>query len=164
MKRSHLLMILVFFAGLGAGYLARTIGIGAAHTAETPAVDVAAIEKLHKEDIAVTLAQDPKGLLDIWTEDAVRFNPGSLPTVGKQAIGAENQKVRDEYPRFKVLRYVPSYKSIQIENGFACEAFDREIEFQISPDIPATSWRAKGFQVLKQQSDGSWKFAILIAN
>ncbi len=33
---------------------------------------MAGIEKLHQKDIEVTLSQDPKGLLDIWTEDAVR--------------------------------------------------------------------------------------------
>jgi ketosteroid isomerase-like protein len=164
MRRSYLIMILVFVAGLGVGYFVRTISIGSIHSMETHAVDLAAIEKLHKEDIEVTLAQDPKGLLDIWTEDGVRFNPGSLPAVGKQAIEDENQKVRVEYPGFKVLRYVPKYKNIQIENGLACESFERDIEFKLSPDIPATSWRAKGLQVLKQQSDGSWKFAVLIAN
>jgi hypothetical protein len=43
------------------------------------AADVAAIEKLHQEDIEATLTQDPKGLIDIWAEDAVRFNPGGAP-------------------------------------------------------------------------------------
>jgi hypothetical protein len=31
--------------------------------------DLAAIEKLHQEDIEATLSQDAKGLIDIWTED-----------------------------------------------------------------------------------------------
>jgi hypothetical protein len=34
------------------------------------------IEKLHQQDVAATLSGDPKALADLWTDDAVRLEPG----------------------------------------------------------------------------------------
>ena len=76
-----------------------------ARRSEATAADLAAIEKLHQIDIEFTRSQDYKRLMDIWSEDAVRFMPGSPPDVGKQAILADNEKFAAEYPSFKVLRY-----------------------------------------------------------
>jgi hypothetical protein len=41
----------------------------------------------------------------------VRFTPGNPLAVGKQAIQVENQKVRAQYPGFKVLSYAAKYKN-----------------------------------------------------
>jgi len=162
MRRTSLVTILVFVAGLGIGYFARS----AMGTLErrTHATDLAAIERLHQKDIEVTLPQDPKGLIDIFTEDAVRFAPGKPPVVGKQAIQADNEKGRAEYPGFKVLSYAPKYRNIQIEDGLAFEWFETEAKFKLSPEAPPASWHGKGLRVMRRQSDGSWKFAVLILN
>ena len=164
MRRSSLFVTIAFLVGLGIGFFARRTGRETLLSRNTHAADLAAIDKLHQEDIRVTLLQDPKGLVDIWTEDAVRFIPGSPPDVGKQAIQAQNEKGRVEYPGFKVLSYVPKYKNIQIEDGLACEWGEHESQFKMSPEAPPTNWHGKGFHVLKRQSDGSWKFAVLILN
>ncbi len=162
MRHTSLVAILVFVAGLGIGYFARS----AKGTLERKrnAADLAAIEKLHQEDIGVTLSQDPKGLIDIWTEDAVRRGPGSVEDFGKQAIKARNEKVRAQYPGFKVLSYAPKYRNIQIEDGLACEWFEVEAKFKSSPEGPPDSLHDKGLRVMRRQSDGSWKFAMLILN
>jgi hypothetical protein len=59
MRRTSLITILVFVAGLGIGYFARgsvgTLQQRCAHKA-----DLAAIEKAYQEDIEATLTQDPK--------------------------------------------------------------------------------------------------------
>jgi uncharacterized protein (TIGR02246 family) len=154
--------ILVFVAGLGIGFSARS-AMGVIQR-RTHAADLAAIEKLHQEDIAATLTQDPKGLEDIWAEDAVRFNPGGSPTVGKQAIRAENDKVRAQYPSFKVLRYAAKYQNIQIADGLACEWGEHHAEYKASAEGPQASFDGKGLDVLSRQSDGSWKFEVLILN
>jgi hypothetical protein len=96
MRRTSVFVAIAFLAGLGIGYFVRGSVVGTPHKTDAHAADLAAIDKLHKEDIRVTLLQDPKGLLDIFTEDAVRFVPGSPPDVGKQAIQATNQKGRAE--------------------------------------------------------------------
>ena len=55
------------------------------------AADLAAIEKLHQQDIAATLSRDPVALTDQWTDDAVRMGPGRAE-VGKQAIRESNER------------------------------------------------------------------------
>jgi uncharacterized protein (TIGR02246 family) len=163
MRRTTLFVTVAFLAGLGIGYIVRA-AVGTLQQRHTHAADLAAIEKLHRADIEATLAQDPKGLIEIWTEDAVRFNPGNPPAVGKQAIQAENQKFHTQYPGLKVLSYAAKYKNIQIEDGLACEWGEHEAQFKLSPESPPASWNGKGFHVLRRQSDGSWRLAMLIVN
>ncbi len=151
----------MFVAGLGIGYFARS-PVSALQRRDTHAADLAAIEKLRQKDIEVTLSQDPQGLIDIWTEDAVRFISGKPPVVGKQAIGADNEKGRAANPGFKVLSYAPKFKNIQIEDGLACEWFESEAKFKLSPEASPESWHGKGLRVLRRQSDGSWKMALTI--
>jgi ketosteroid isomerase-like protein len=162
MSRNSLVTTIVFVAGLGIGFFARSAL--ATLDRRTHAADLAAIEKLHQKDIEVTLPQDPKGLLDIFTEDAVRLEPGKPPVVGKQAIQVDNEKGRAEYPGFKVLSYAPKYRNIQIEDGLAFEWFEADAKFKLSPEAPPASWHGKGLRVMRRQSDGSWKFAVLILN
>jgi ketosteroid isomerase-like protein len=164
MKRTSVFVAIGFLAGLGTGFFAHSAGLGRLLQKDPHAADLAAIEKFHQEDIQVTLSQDPKGLLDIWSEDAVRFMLGSPPDVGKQAILADNEKFAAEYPGFKVLSYVAKYKNIQIEDGLACEWGEHESQFKMSPEAPPVSWHGTGFHVLKRQSDGSWKFAVVVLN
>lgn len=164
MRRTSTLVTIAFLAGLGLGYFAHNAGVSRLLRRDTHAADLAAIEKLHREDIRVTLLQDPKGLLDIFTEDAVRILPGSPPDVGKQAIQATNQKGHAEYPGFKVLSYVPKYKNIQIEGGLACEWGEHNAQYRLSPEAPSVSLNLKAFDVLRRQNDGSWKFAVLIGD
>ena len=156
MRPTSLIAILLFVAGLGIGYFARG-AVGTLQQRYTHKADLAAIEKAHQKDIEVTLTQDPKGLIDLWAEEAVAFYPGSPPAVGKQAIGAENQKFHAQYPGLKVLSYTAKYKNIQVEDGLACEWFEKEGEYKLSPESPPASWHANGLDVLKRQSDGSWK-------
>ena len=143
MSRNSLVTTIVFVAGLGIGFFARS-AMGTHERKDTYMAELAAIEKLHQEDIEATLSQDPKGLIYIWTEDAVRFNQAGSPAVGRQAIQAENQKIHTQYPGFKVLSYVPKYKNIQIKDGLACECFEREGEYKLSPESPLANWHAKG--------------------
>lgn len=159
MSRTSLITILVFVAGLGIGYFARS----AADMLQqrTHAADLAAIEKANQEDIEATLAQDPKRLNDLWAEEAVAFNPGSPPTVGKHAIVANNEKFRAQNPGLKVLSYTSKIKNLQVEDGLASLWFEKKAQYELSPESSPVSWQAKGLLVLKRQSDGSWK-ALMI--
>ena len=103
-------------------------------------------------------------VLDIWTEDGVRLEPGRPPVVGKQAIQADNEKGRAQYPGFKVLSYAPEFKNIQIVDGWASEWGESEARVKMSPEGPPVSLHTKGLRVLRRQSDGSWKIALNIWN
>lgn len=92
----------------------------------------------------------------------MRFMPGGPPDVGKQAIGAGNEKFHTQHPGFKVLSYAAKYKNIQIDEGMACEWGEHEGQVKLSAEVPAVSWHGEGFHVLRRQRDGSWKLAVLI--
>ncbi len=161
MRRTSVFVTIAFLAGLGLGFFARSAGLGTLLRSDTRAADLAAIEKLHQEDIEVTLSQDPKGLIDVWTEDGVRLNPGSPPVVGKQAIQADNEKFRAAYPDFKVLKYAPDMKDVRIADGWAIEVGDSAATYRMSAKDNPVSVNDKGMRLLKRQSDGSWKFALV---
>ena len=57
----------------------------------THAQDMAAIEKLHRQDVAATLSRDTAALTALWTDDAVRLGPGAPADIGKEAIRATNE-------------------------------------------------------------------------
>ena len=82
--------------------------------------DLAAIEKLHQQDIAATLSRDPVALTDLWTDDAIRLGPGQPAEVGKQAIRESNERWSAR-PGLKVLTYVPETKDLTIWDGWAVE-------------------------------------------
>jgi len=159
-RRTSLVTILVFVAGLGIGYFTRNAA--GMLQRRTHAADLAAIEKAHQEDIEATLTQDPKKLMDEWAEDGVRFIPGSPPVVGKQAIAADNEKFHAQYPGLKVLSYTSKYKNLQVDDGLACEWFEKQAEYKLSPESPPVSWQANGLLVLKRQSDGAWKGEMIV--
>src|SRR5260370_579320 len=135
MRRTSLVTTIVFVAGLGIGYFART-PVSPLQRKNTHAADLAGIEKLRQKDIEVTLSQDPQGLIDIWTEDAVRFISGKPPVVGKQAIASDNEKGRAANPGFKVLSYAPEFKNIQIEDGLAGGCFKSKLKSNLPPEAP----------------------------
>jgi ketosteroid isomerase-like protein len=153
-------LVLIFLGGLAIGYVARP-SVDRFRQKDTHAADLAAIEKLHQEDIEVTLTQDPKELIDVWTEDGVRLNPGSPPVVGKQAIAVDNEKNRVQYPEFRVLKYAPDIKEVQIADGWAIEVGSVEATYRLSANDNPVSVHDKGMRLLKRQSDGSWKFALV---
>ena len=118
--------------------------------------DVAAIEKLHQQDIAATLSRDSVALTDLWTDDAVRLAPGQPAEVGKQAIRASNER-QTAQKGFKVLSYVPETKDLTILDGWAVEWREFTASYVESPGGEAKQIRGTVLMVLKKLPDGSWK-------
>jgi len=165
MKRTSLFVAIAFLVGLAVGFFARSDARRAFPQRDIHAADMAAIEKLHQEDIRVTLLQEHKGMLDLWTEDGVIFQLGQPTLLGKKAIQAQYDKVGAEYPGFKVLSYVPKFKEVHVFDGWAFEwGDDTEAKFKMSPDSPTVSVRSQGLRVLMRQGDGSWKIALTVGN
>jgi ketosteroid isomerase-like protein len=125
------------------------------------AADLAAIEKLHKADVAATLTQDPSALTLLWSDDAVNLGFPGPPVVGIKAMGDAYQKFRIDYPEFKVLKYEPDIRDVQIADGWAIEVGNFAGTYKISAKENSVSTEGKGMRVLKRQSDGSWKFALV---
>ena len=118
--------------------------------------DLAAIEKLHQQDIAATLSRDPVALTDLWTDDAVRLGPGQPADVGKQAIRESNARWSAR-PAFNVLTYVPETKDLTILDGWAVEWGYFTASFAESPGGEPRQIRGTSLMVLKKLPDGTWK-------
>lgn len=161
MGRTSPVTILVFVAGLGIGYFARSAGISRPHRTETRAADLTAIEKLHKADMEVTLTQDPSSMANLFSDDAVNLG-FPAPVVGKKAIQEAFAKFRTENPDLSVLKYLTDIKDIQFADGWAIEVGYTEATYKMSiKDNPVNFPRTRGMRVLKRQGDGSWKFALV---
>jgi ketosteroid isomerase-like protein len=118
--------------------------------------DLAAIEKLHQQDIAATLSRDPVALTDLWTDDAVRLGQGRSAEVGKQAIRESNERWSAR-PGVKVLTYVPETKDLTIWDGWAVEWGYFTGSYVESPGGEPKQIRGTRLMVLKKLPDGSWK-------
>ena len=119
--------------------------------------DLAAIEKLHQQDIAATLSRDPAALTDLWTDDAVRLGPGQRADVGKQAIRESNERWSAR-PGVKVLTYVPETKDLTILDGWAVEWGYFTGSHVESPGGEPKQIRGTRLMVLKKLPNGSWKY------
>ena len=158
--RRTVVTILVFVAGLGIGYVARSAGIGALQRRGTHAADLAAIEKLHRADMEVTLTQDPSSMANLFSDDAVNLIFPS-PVVGIKAMREAFEKFRIDYSDFKVLKYTADVRDVQIVDEWAIEVVYVESMYKLSAKDNPVSVQSKALRVLKRQSDGSWKFALV---
>lgn len=75
-----------------------SVGVQAAVKRHMQGADQAGIEELHRKDVVATLASDPKLLAELWTDDAVRLQPGGPAEVGLAVIRKNDQKQLVEHP------------------------------------------------------------------
>jgi uncharacterized protein (TIGR02246 family) len=126
--------------------------------------ELARIEKLHQQDIAATLSDDPTALAELWTDDAVRLEPGKQAEIGKPAIRAADERAKANNPQAKVVSYAPEIKDVRLEGDLAFEWGYFTGSYKETPDGEVKTFRGKLLRVLQKQSDGSWKFARVMWN
>ncbi|HEV1995403.1 MAG TPA: nuclear transport factor 2 family protein [Candidatus Acidoferrum sp.] len=160
MRRTSVFVTIAFLAGLGVGFFAGSAYPGMLQR-RTHGADLAAIEKLERADVEATLTQDPSLLINLWSDDGVKLDVPGPPVVGKKAIQELYQKARTVYPEFKVLKYAPDFKDVQIADGWALEWGYFEAMYKMSAKDNPVNVKGKGARVLKRQSDGSWKLAVV---
>jgi|SRR6476620_1811108 uncharacterized protein (TIGR02246 family) len=159
MTRVSLLVVAAFFAGLALGV--HSSGTSTAPQIDTRGTDLAAIEALHKADIDATRTQDLSALNSLWSEGAVKLDAPGSPVVGREALKEMYEKFRANYPDFKVVNYAPVIAEVQIADGWAIEVGTFNASYKMLPKEDPVSVSDKGARVLKRQSDGSWKFAVV---
>jgi ketosteroid isomerase-like protein len=161
MARTSGFVILALVAGLIIGFFARDLKPERRLRSDARTKDLAAIEKLHQADVEVTLPQDPDALTELFSDNAVNL-VFPTPAVGKKAIHEGFQKFRVENPDFRVLKYAADIKEVQVVDDWAIEVGYFEATYKLSAKgDPVHFPRAPGMRVLKRQSDGSWKFALV---
>jgi ketosteroid isomerase-like protein len=161
MRQTFLIIILVFVAGLGVGVFSRSARTATLDQKDARAADLAAIEKLHKADVDATMTQDLGALTTLWSEDAINLGFPGPPVVGIKAMREAYEKVKIAYPDFKVLKYAPEITDVQVVDGWAIEVGNFEATYKMSAKDDPVSVNDKGMRLLKRQSDGSWKFALV---
>jgi ketosteroid isomerase-like protein len=154
-------MVIVFLAVLIMGLVARGSRNIMSKPSDILAADQAGIEKLRKADIDATLTQDPSALTTLWSDDGVNLQSPAGPVVGLKALNELYAKFRTEHPEFKVLKYSPEFKDLQIVDGWAIESVDANGTFKMAAKEDPVTVQQKLLRVLKRQSDGSWKFALV---
>jgi uncharacterized protein (TIGR02246 family) len=153
-------VMVAFVAGLGIGFLGPRTERSSQRQAHV--ADLAAIEKLHQADIDATMTQDLNALTTLWSDDAVNLGFPGPPVVGIKAMKEAYEKFKADYPEFKVLRYVNAMKEVQMADGWAIEVSESEATYKMSArGDPVSVPRTQGMRLLKRQSDGSWKFALV---
>jgi ketosteroid isomerase-like protein len=121
------------------------------------AADLAAIEKVRRQDITATIARDPVALTELWTDDAIRLGVGAPADIGKAAIRASNER-QTANKNFKVLSYVPEVKDFAfLDGGWAVEWRTFTASYTESPGGEVKQIRGTVLGVLKKLPDGSWK-------
>ena len=75
---------------------------------------LAGIEKLHKLDERVTILNDPKANLEVFTDDAVLLGCGAPVDVGKQAIYATAVRSRADRPGYTITSYKPNVRDVRV--------------------------------------------------
>ena len=162
MRCTFAFVIVAFLAGLAVGLFARSARLGPLGRRDINAGDLAAIEKLHQADVEATLKQDSIYLDQLWSDDCVKLDVPGPPIVGIKAMKEMYAKFKTDYPDFRVLRYTNDMTDVQIADGWAIEVGYSEARYKMSAkDNPVSVPRAQGMRVLKRQSDGSWKFALV---
>ncbi len=126
--------------------------------------DMAAIERLHQQDVEATLSGKADDFAKLWSDDAVRMEPGGPAEVGKPAIYAGDKRAEQHYPGAKTLSYKPDIRDVQIVDGWAFEWGYFETSFKESAEAKPVNLRGKLLRILKRQPDGSWKFARVMWN
>jgi len=108
------------------------------------------------------MTQDLNALTTLWSDDAVNLGFPGPPVVGIKAMKEAYEKFKADYPEFKVLRYVNAMKEVQMADGWAIEVSESEATYKMSArGDPVSVPRTQGMRLLKRQSDGSWKFALV---
>jgi hypothetical protein len=158
---SVLCTLAAILAGVGIGLAARSGRTFASQPSDTHAADRAGVEKLRKADIDATLTQEPSALGALWSDDGVNLQTPGAPAVGIIALKEFYDKFRSGHPEFRVLKYSPDFKEIQFVEGWAIEVVDANATFKMSAKDDPITVQQKLVRVLKRQSDGSWKFALV---
>jgi ketosteroid isomerase-like protein len=155
-------MLIAFLSALGIGCLLVVGGHSAAtEPRDTHAADLAGIERLRRADIDATFTQDPAALNTLWCDEGVNLQVPGAPVVGTKALKEFYEKFRVEHPEFKVLKYSPDFRDLQVVDGWAIEVVDANAMFKMSTKDDPITVQQKLLRVLKRQSDGSWKFALV---
>ncbi len=133
------------------------------HPQARRAAELAAVRELHRREIAATQAFDIETLLSLLTDDVVSLPPHQTPVVGKPAVRAMLESMREHSRNIEVLGYEQNWQQVHLEGDYAFEwgAFVSTIRRNGQETVRQTF---NVLRVLRRQADGSWKIQRTIWN
>ncbi len=100
--------------------------------------------------------------MNLRSNDCVKVDLPGAPVAGKKAIRELCEENRAKNPDFHVLKYTTDITEVRVVDEWAIEVGQTEASFRMSANAaPVAFPNTKIMRVLKRQSDGSWKFALV---
>lgn len=131
-----------------------------ANTARIPA----AIEDLHKKDIAASKAGDIALLASLWTDDGIALLPNHEPVIGINAIRQWLNASRLDTTKVEIVEYTLDFQEVQVVEDTAFEWAQSQVTVRPNGSTAEVHNSRKLMRVLKRESDGTWKVARAIWN
>jgi uncharacterized protein (TIGR02246 family) len=119
--------------------------------------DLAAIEKLHRADMAAAKVHDIHTLITLWTDDGILFLPDREPLRGREIICRHMQEQLSESQKYEITEYVHHFEEVQVLGDWAFEWATFSGTCHLKSGGPDIHERARLFRILRRQGDGSWK-------
>jgi ketosteroid isomerase-like protein len=135
-----------------------------AHRQATEAEDREAIEQLHQDDIAGSLAFDVDKLTSTWDDEIVSLPPNSKPLVGKAANHDFLEAQRKAATNLEILGYEESWEEVRILGEYAYEYGSIRSRLRQANAKDETPQEFNVMRILKKQPSGAWKIYRTIWN
>ena len=136
---------------------------GMALSASHPSLkqDMIGIERLHAQDKEATLSDSADQLAKLWDKEAIRFPAGRPAEIGAAVIYADDKQWEMSSGRERSLCYDLEVQDIQIAGDWAFEWGYGS--YKIAKDNKVSIQYGKVMRVMRRQSDGTWRFARVMA-
>jgi len=125
--------------------------------------DVAAIRAMAERWIAAVEAGNVEGVLELYTDDAMRLPPDGPAYSGKEAFGEFFSGAFEQFS-FDVVWPIEGTEEIVVADGWAYHLSEYDMTLTPKDGGEAMEQKGKVLEIIQQQPDGSWKFAREIWN
>jgi hypothetical protein len=149
---NKLLVVTTLVAGTG-------MALSACHPSREQ--DMIGIERLHEQDKEATLSDSADQLARLWDKEAIRFPAERPAEIGATVIHAHDKQWEKSSGRERSLCYDLEIQDIQIAGNWAFEWGYGSYKTAKGNDISIQY--GKLMRVMKRQSDGTWRFARVMA-
>ena len=123
--------------------------------------DLIGIERLHEQDKEATLSDSADQLAKLWDKEAIRFPAERPAEIGGAVIYADDKQWEKSSGRERSLCYDLEAQDIQIAGDWAFEwAYG---SYKIAKGNDISIQYGKLLRVMRRQSDGTWRFARVMA-
>lgn len=130
----------------------------------TEAEDREAIEQLHQDDIAGSLAFDIDKLASTWDDEIISMPPNSKPIVGMAANHAFLESQRKAMANVEILAYEENWDEVRVMGDYAYEYGTIKSRIRQANAKDETPLEYNVMRVLKKQPSGAWKIYRTIWN